>query len=96
MTEIRRKRLLHQCFLRGKGAVFPVRVEAERGCAPTEVATAWREFLPGRAETISTSSGPAQQKTSDTTEPERQALFKTFTVESERLKSGLAYGGGIS
>jgi len=47
-------------------------------------------------ETISTSSGPAQQKISDTTEPERQALFKTFTVESERLKLGLAYGGGIS
>jgi len=50
----------------------------------------------GRAETISTSSGPAQQKTSSTTETERQAVSKTSTVESELLKSGLARCGGTS
>jgi len=50
----------------------------------------------GLVETSITSSGPAQQKISNTTETERQAVFKTVIVESERLKSWLVYGGGIS
>lgn len=49
----------------------------------------------GRVETISTSSGPTQQKTSNTTEPERQAQFRIAIVESERHKSGLSCCGGI-
>lgn len=67
------------------------------GLFPSGSGNCWAMRLyPGRVETISTSSGPARQKTSNTTEPERQALFKTFIVESERLKSGLVCFGGTS
>jgi hypothetical protein len=41
MAEIRRKRLLHQCFLCGEGAVFPVRVEAERACFHSGSGNCW-------------------------------------------------------
>lgn len=51
--------------------------------------------FPGRVETISTSNGLTQQKTSDTAEPEQQAQFRIAIVESERLKSGLVRDSGI-
>ena len=50
----------------------------------------------GLVETSNASSGLTQQKTSSTTETERQAVFKTAIIESERLKLGLVRFCGTS
>lgn len=76
---------------------FAVRVEAERDLRPYGSGGCWAMRLhPGRAETISTSSGLTQQKTSNITKQELQTPFRIVIVESERLKSWLACSGGIS
>lgn len=76
---------------------FAVRVEAERDLRPYGSGNCWAMRLhPGRAETISTSSGLTQQKTSNITKQELQTPFRIAIVKSERFKSGLARDCGIS